>query len=89
MKVEIFRLAGEPIQVEVQDGGTVKDVFSAEGSGKVLGQDGNLLDAAEDHYGGIDRLGNLRVNGAAATLDTPVEAGATILIIPKVEGGQG
>ena len=23
MKVEIFRLAGEPIQVEVQDGGTV------------------------------------------------------------------
>ncbi|GAI05083.1 unnamed protein product, partial [marine sediment metagenome] len=27
------------------------------------------------------------VNGSAATLDTPVTAGSTILIIPKVEGG--
>ena len=88
MKVEIFRLAGEPITVEARDGGTVKDVFSAEGSGKVLGQDGNLLDAADEMYGGLDRLGSLRVNGAAATLDTVVQAGATILIIPKVEGGR-
>ena len=38
-------------------------------------------------YGGIAGLGTLRVNGASATLDTPVRAGATILIIPKVEGG--
>ena len=88
MKVEIFRLAGEPITVEAKDGGTVNDVFSAEGSGKVLGQDGNLLDAADEMYGGLDRLGSLRVNGAAAALDTVVQAGATILIIPKVEGGR-
>lgn len=88
MKVEIFRLAGDPITVEVKDGGTIRDVFSAEGSGQVLGQDGNLLEAAGEQYGGLDRLGSLRVNGAAATLDTPVEAGATILIIPKVEGGK-
>jgi molybdopterin converting factor small subunit len=38
-------------------------------------------------YGSIAQLGTLRVNGASATLDTPVRAGATILIIPKVEGG--
>ena len=46
------------------------------------------MDAAEEFYGGIDRLGSLRVNGAAATLDTVVQAGATILITPKVEGGK-
>ena len=88
MKVEIFRLAGEPIQVEVRDGGSVKDVFTAPGSGKVLGQDSTLMDAAEEMYGSLERLGSLRVNGAAATLDTVVQPGATILIIPKVEGGQ-
>jgi hypothetical protein len=38
-------------------------------------------------YGSIEQLGTLRVNGAAATLDTPVTASATILIIPKVECG--
>ena len=76
------------MKVEARDGGTVKDVFTAPGSGKVLGQDGHLLDAANDMYGGLDRLGTLRVNGAAATLDTPVQTGATILIIPKVEGGR-
>lgn len=87
MRVEIFRLTGEPVSIEVTDNGTVRDVFSAEGSGKVLGQEGNLLDAAEEMYGGIAQMGTLRVNGASATLDTPVRAGATILIIPKVEGG--
>lgn len=88
MRVDIFRLTGEPVSIEVRDNGTVRDVFSAEGSGKVLGQEGNLLEAAEEMYGGIAQMGTLRVNGASATLDTPVKAGATILIIPKVEGGQ-
>ena len=87
MRVEIFRLTGEPISVDVRENGTVKDVFSHPDSGKVLGRDECLLEAAEDLYGGIAQLGTLRVNGAAATLDTPVRAGATILIIPKVQGG--
>jgi len=87
VKVEIFRLAGLPISVEVRDGGTVRDVFSAPESGKVVGHEGTLLDAAQEFYGGVDGLGTLRVNGAAASLDTPVEPGSTILIIPKVEGG--
>lgn len=88
MRVEIFRLTGEPVSIEVKENGTVQDVFGAEGSGKVLGRDGTLMDAAEELYGGIAQLDTLRVNGASATLDTPVRAGATILIIPKVEDGQ-
>ena len=87
MRVEIFRLTGEPVSIEVKENGTVGDVFGAEGSGKVLGKDGTLLEAAEEMYGGGSQLGTLRVNGMSATLDTPVKAGATILIIPKVEGG--
>lgn len=88
MRVEIFRLTGEPVSIEVKENGTVKDVFSAEGSGKVLGREGTLLEAAEEQYGSIAQLGTLRVNGASATLDTPVRAGCTILIVPKVEGGR-
>jgi len=88
MRVEIFRLAGEPITIEVQEGATVKDVFSQPGTGKVVGHDGNLLEAANELYGGIDGLGTLRVNSAPATLDTAVQPGATILIIPRVEGGR-
>lgn len=87
MRVEIFRLTGEPVAIEVSEGGTVRDVFSHPESGKVIAREGTLLEAAEEAYGGIEALGNLRVNGASATLDTPVSAGATILIIPKVEGG--
>lgn len=87
MRVEIFRLTGSPVAVEVQENGTVRDVFSHPDSGKVLGRDGNLLTAAQELYGSLEQLGTLRVNGAAASLDTPVTAGATILIIPKVEGG--
>ena len=87
MRVEIFRLTGEPVSIEVRENGTVKDVFSHPDSGKVLGRDGSLMEAAEEMYGSIAQLGTLRVNGASATLDTPVRAGATILIIPKVEGG--
>ena len=87
MRVEIFRLTGQPVTIDVEENGTVKDVFSHPESGKVIGREGSLLEAAEEAYGSIQALGNLRVNGSAATLDTPVTAGATILIIPKVEGG--
>ena len=88
MKVEIFRLTGEPVSIEVQENGTIRDVFSHPDSGKVIGKEGSLLKAAENTYGSIEALGNLRVNGSAATLDTPVTTGATILIVPKVEGGK-
>ena len=88
MRVEIFRLTGEPVSIEVKENGTIHDVFSHPDSGKVLGKDGTLMEAAEDRYGGIAGLGTLRVSGMSATLDTPVKAGATILIIPKVEGGR-
>ena len=87
MRVEIFRLTGEPVALEVQENGTVRDAFSHPDSGKVIGREGSLLEAAEETYGSIANLGTLRVNGAAATLDTQVSPGATILIIPKVEGG--
>jgi len=90
MKVELFRMASEPITIEVAgDEATIKQVLSAPGSGKVLGEDERtLIDVANERYGSIDGLGNLRVNGAAATLDTVVREGQTILIIPKVEGGR-
>ena len=88
MKVEIFRLTGEPVSIEVRENGTVRDVFSHPDSGKVLGKDGSLRDAADEEYSGVEGLGTLRVNGASAGLDTPVRAGTTILIIPKVEGGR-
>ena len=87
MRIEILRLTGEPVAIEVTDGATVKDVFSSPDSGKAIRQEGSLLEAAERVYGGIEGLGTLRVNGAAATLETPVQPGATILLIPKVEGG--
>ena len=87
MKVEIFRLTGQPVSIEVAENGTIKDVFSSPESGKVIGREGSLLEAAEEAYGSIEALGTLRVNGSAATIDTPVTAGSTILIIPKVEGG--
>ena len=72
MKVEIFRLAGEPVTIEVSENGTVRDVFSHPDSGKAVGREGTLLEAAEYVYGSIENLGTLRVNGSAATLDTPV-----------------
>lgn len=90
MKVELFRMASEPITVEVVgDSATVKAVLSAPRSGRVLGEDERtLLEVANDRYGGVDGLGNLRVNGSAATLETVVHENDTILIIPKVEGGR-
>jgi predicted RNA-binding protein Jag len=51
MKVEIFRLTGEPVTIDVQENGTVKDVFSHPDSGKVIGREGSLLEAAEEAYG--------------------------------------
>ena len=90
MKVELFRMASEPLTIEVEGSeATIKQVLSAPGSGKVLGEDDRtLIDVANERYGGVDGLGNLRVNGSAATLDTVVHEGQTILIIPKVEGGR-
>ena len=90
MKVELFRLSADPITIEVAgDSATVKQVLSAPRSGKVLGEDDRtLLDVATERYASVDGLGNLRVNGSAATLDTVVHEGDTILIIPKVEGGR-
>ena len=90
MKVELFRMASEPLTIEVEgDEATIKQILSAPGSGKVLGEDERtLIDVANERYGNIAGLGNLRVNGSAATLDTVVSEGQTILIIPKVEGGR-
>jgi len=89
MKVELFRLSADPLTIEVEgDSATIKQVLSAPGSGKVLGEeDRTLLDVATERYGGVEGLGNLRVNSRPATLDTEVHEGDTILIIPKVEGG--
>jgi len=86
VKVEIFRVTGNPVFVEVQENGTIRDAFSQPESGQAMGHDGTLLDVAE-RLGGMEKLGTLRLNGQSATLDTPVTAGATILLIPKVEGG--
>ena len=87
MKVEIYRLASEPVTLEVSDGSTVRDIFSHPSSGKAIGREGSLLDEAEEAYGSIEALGNIRVNGLSANLDSSVPDGATILIIPKVQGG--
>jgi len=89
MKVEVFRMASEPMTIEVEgDEAAVGDVLSAPGSGKVLGEpEQTLIDVANHRYGGIEGLGSLRVNGSGATLATPVSEGQTILIVPKVEGG--
>ena len=88
MKIEIFRLASQPIQIEVQDNATVRDVLNAPDSGRAIGRDDvTLMQAADEVYGGVERLGSFRVNGAPADLDTPVSEGATLLIVPKVEGG--
>ena len=89
MRVEIFRMASEPITIEVEgEEATIKQVLSAPGSGKVLGEEEKtLIDVANERYGNISGLGNLRVNGSAATLDSVVREGQTILLIPKVEGG--
>ena len=87
MRVEVFRVTGNAVELVVGENGTVRDVLAHPDSGQVVGQEGSLLKYAEAEYGSIEGLGTLRVNGAPATLDTPVTEGATLLIIPKVEGG--
>ena len=87
MKIEIFRLASQPVVVEVSGKGTVRDALEAPDSARAIGREGTLMDAAVEVYGSVERLGSFRVNGAPADLDTPVVEGATLLIIPKVEGG--
>ena len=53
MRVELFRMASEPVTIEVEgDEATVKQVLSAPGSGKVLGEpERTLLDVAGERYG--------------------------------------
>ena len=88
IEVEIFRVTGTPVKLMVEEESTVKHVLSKPETGKVIGQeDMSLLEAAQKFYGSIEALGTLRVNGSPATLDTKVSPGATILIIPKIEGG--
>ena len=90
MQVEIFRLASQPVRIEVKEGASVRDVLDAPGSGQAIGREGvSLAEAAEEMYGSVERLGSFRVDGVPAGLDTPVPAGATLLIVPKVEGGLG
>ena len=44
MKVELFRMASEPITIEVEgEEATIKQVLSAPGSGKVLGEEEKTL----------------------------------------------
>lgn len=45
-------------------------------SGKVIDKEDSLLKVAEEVYGSILALGNLRVNGSAATLDTNPNCGS-------------
>jgi molybdopterin converting factor small subunit len=87
MNVEFLRLFGEPFAIHVGGDATVERLFSTPGSGRVLGDERHsLLEAAERRYGSLDQLGMLRVDGAAATLETRVAEGSTVLIIPKVVG---
>ena len=88
MKVEIFRLASQPVTLEVDgDEASIKTLFSSPGSGAVLGNPDLTFMQVANERGGLSAIGNLRVNGVAATLDTVVKEGDTILLIPAVEGG--
>ena len=75
-----------PLTVEARESGTVQDAFSSPSSGKLLGHEGTLMEAAEEFYGGFARLGTLWVNGVSVALDTPVSEGAAIFIIPNLDG---
>ena len=86
--VEVFRVTGSPVKLQVEEESTVRDVLSKPESGRTINQpDMSLLDAARRFYGSVEALGTLRVNGSPATLDTRVTPGCTILLIPKIEGG--
>jgi hypothetical protein len=86
--VEVFRVTGNAVKLQVKEDSTVRDVLSAIETGRTIGQDGmSLIEAAQKYYGSVEALGTLRVNGSPAGLDSAVPAGATILIVPKIEGG--
>lgn len=86
--VEVFRVTGSPVKLQVRKESTARDVLSAPESGRTINQpDMSLLEAARKYYGSIEALGTFRVNGGPATLDTKVTPGAVVLIIPKIEGG--
>ena len=87
MKIQLYRLASEPIVVEVEgDGSTVKAIFSAPGSGGLVNREGSLMDYA-NAVGGVYVLGSLRVNGIPAELSTAVSDGDLVMLVPQVEGG--
>ena len=89
MKVEIFRLSGQPVEIEVPEGSTITQLFDVPGSGVAIGRpEMTLAEAANEVYGSVFGLGSIRVNGENASLTTLIPAGASVFLIPKVEGGK-
>ena len=88
MRVEIFRLTGQPVVIEVEEPGTVRDVFSHPDSGKVLGRDGNLRTAAQELYGSLEQLGTLRVKGSSRRMSctAPRKGDGNDAQVPGEEG---
>ena len=91
MNVQIYRAAGSAVSLHVdapQGELSVKSIFSAPGSGEVLGDASKTLaEVAIAKFGSVANLGTIRVNGVRATLDTMCPDQGTIMIFPKVEGG--
>ena len=89
MRCSIYMLAAQPITVEMPDGQTVtvKQLFASPGTGSLLGQPDQTLLEAADARGGIEELGEIRVNAAPASLSTELKTGDSVLLIPRVEGG--
>ncbi len=90
MQVEILRLTSEKVTVTVSENGcpTVQSALQSPGSGAVLGAPNETLEqAAQRTYGELSTLGEVRVNGAYATLSTAIRDGDRIMFIPKIEGG--
>lgn len=93
MKIELFKLTSDPLTVVIEgkDAATVKDVLSQPGTGKLLDkayEEDTLLQALEDTSTLIGNLGELRVNGAVATLDTDVKDSDIIMFVQRVDGGR-
>ena len=92
MRVEISRVgSGDPMVIFVDgDETTVKAVFSAATTGRLLNHpELSLVEAARISFGNdLSNLGNLRVCGDNANLDTVVHDGDTIFIVPKIDGGR-
>lgn len=89
MKVEVMRIGGDPITVQLDcDETSVKSVFSVEGSGRVLGYNSlSLVAAAREQYGTVEAMGQIRINGNEGNLGSVVRDGDIIIIVPKVQGG--